>query len=362
MALGVGKEVILDRYIMRETFKGYALALVVLLAPVSLIELLEQFEDVGDQAYSGAHAFGFVVLTMPTKCIALLPFAILLGALYGLANLARRSELTVIRNLGVANLRIALPVLLSAGLLLGLAVALDNYLASPLNRTASLSRDFFLAKEGELLRGSGFWTRNERTYVNVGSLKWGQIPGDIRIFELGDEGQVKRVIQAEYARVNERSGEWLLINVDTRDFENTQVSRTMMSELPWKPFWLASMPMQTLPFESLSLGELREYIDYLRTTGQQTHRARLNLWQRLTLPLTGLGMAFLAVPFAIGGARERTFTRKLMTGALVGIGFYLGTQITASAALLAEIEPSLIALAPSAVAGSLGGYLLHRGI
>ncbi len=71
-------------------------------------------------------------------------------------------------------------------------------------------------------------------------------------------------------------------------------------------------------------------------------------------------MAFLAVPFAIGGSRDRSFTRKLMTGSLVGIGFYLGTQITASAALLAEVEPALIALIPGAIAAGLGGWLLHR--
>lgn len=353
---------ILDRYIMMETLKGYALALVILLAPVSLIELLEQFEDVGDHAYTGAHAVGFVVLTMPTKAIALLPFAILLGALYGLANLARRSELTIIRNLGVANVRIALPVMVSAGLLLGLAVALDNYLASPLSRTAALSREFFLAEEGELLSGSGFWARSEHTYVNVGSLKWGQVPGDIRIFELDEGGHVARVTQAAYAKVDEQNDNWLLVDVDTRDFEGAQVSREIIPELPWKPFWLASVPMQTLPFESLSLGELREYIQYLQSSGQQTHRARLNLWQRFTLPLTGLGMAFLAVPFAIGGARDRSFTRKLATGAMVGIGFYLGTQITASAALLAEIEPALIALIPGAVAAGFGALLLRRGV
>ncbi|MEE9254449.1 MAG: LPS export ABC transporter permease LptG [Pseudomonadales bacterium] len=351
---------ILDRYIMLETLKGYALALVVLLVLVSLIDLLEQLEDVGDHAYRSAHAVGFVVLTMPTKAIALLPFAILLGALYGLADLERHSEVTVIRNLGVSNLRIALPVLLSAGLLLALAVASDNYLASPLNRTAFLARELFLAEEGELLSGSGFWTRNERTYVNVASLKWGQIPGDIHIFELDDEGKVDRVIQAAYARVDEQAGEWLLVDVDTRDFRDGHVTRRIMPELSWKPFWLASIPMQTLPFESLSLEELREYIDYLRTSGQQTHRARLNLWQRFTLPLTGLSMAFLAVPFAIGSTRERGFTRKLMTGALVGIGFYLGTQISASAALLADVAPALIALIPGAIAAGLGGWLLRR--
>ena len=351
---------ILNRYIVVEILKGYALAMVVLLALVSLIELLEQFDDVGNQAYRGAHALGFVVLTMPTKAIALLPFAVLLGTLYGLADLSRRNELTVIRNLGVSNMRLALPVLLCAGLLLSAAVAMDNYLASPLNRTASLSREFFLAKEGELLSGSGFWTRSESTYVNVASLKWGQIPGDIRIFELDDEGQVERVIQAAYARVDQEAGEWLLMDVDTRDFGARQVTHTITDELPWKPFWLASVPMQTLPFESLSLRELQEYIGYLRSSGQQTHRARLNLWQRFTLPLTGVGMAFLAVPFAIGGPRDRSFTRKLITGAMIGIAFYLGTQISASAALLAELEPALIAIVPSAVAAGLGWWLMHR--
>lgn len=351
---------ILGRYIATETLKGYALAMAVLLAPVSLIDLLEQFEDVGQHAYTGAHAVAFVLLTLPSKMIALLPFAILLGALYALANLSRRSELTVIRSLGVSNLRIALPVLLSAGLLLGGGVAMDNFLASPLNRTAALSREFFLAEEGEMLSGSGFWTRNGRTYVNVASLKWGQIPGDIHIFDLDDDGKVERITQAAYARVDATAGRWLLVDVDIREFRDGHLTRTVQPQMPWKPFWLASVSMQALPFASLSLGELRAYIRYLQSTGQQTHQARLNLWQRFTLPLTGLGMALIAVPFAIGGARQRSITRKLMTGAMVGIGFYLGTQIIASAALLAELEPALIAVIPGAIAIVLGSWLMRR--
>ena len=48
------------------------------------------------------------VLRMPLQAFQLLPVAALLGALLGLGNLARGSELIVIRAAGVSTLRVAL--------------------------------------------------------------------------------------------------------------------------------------------------------------------------------------------------------------------------------------------------------------
>ena len=91
----------IDRYVAAELARGWALVAAILLALFSLIAFLEELDDVGDGGYGALDALWFVLLTTPARILRLLPFVTLFGGALALWQLARRSELVVLRAAGM---------------------------------------------------------------------------------------------------------------------------------------------------------------------------------------------------------------------------------------------------------------------
>jgi hypothetical protein len=98
--------------------------------------------------------------------------------------------------------------------------------------------------------------------------------------------------------------------------------------------------------ESMSVRELRRYIEYLASNGLEAERHQLALWLRLSAPLAGLVMLFLAVPFVFGSLRNVGAGQRLLVGVMVGIGFQLLVQILSHTGQVYGIHPVVSALAP----------------
>src|SRR5262245_43961722 len=112
---------ILDRYIARRVFTGYALILVIFVSAFGLIALVRELDSVGKGTYNASDAALYVLLTLPGWMVALAPAMALLGAIVGLGELATGEELMVMQALCVSRARIAWSVL-KTGLLVMLVV------------------------------------------------------------------------------------------------------------------------------------------------------------------------------------------------------------------------------------------------
>ena len=115
---------------MIRTVLGYTvLVMIVLLALGALFMFIGQQDDIGVGNYTATQALLFVALNLPSYLFQLLPVAALIGSLLGLGNLARGSELIVMRSSGVTTLRFCL-WLGTAGLILAsLMFVIGEYVA-----------------------------------------------------------------------------------------------------------------------------------------------------------------------------------------------------------------------------------------
>ncbi len=346
-----------DRYLARELGKGYLVVAVILVALFSLLGLLEELEDVGDGRYSLARALGFVLMTLPSRLLRLLPFITLLGGCLALWQLARRSELTVLRAAGISPLRLAWPVALPATTLLVLVPLTYEYVAPTLYEGATLSREAAIG-EGELLREHGFWSRRGDTLVHVGGLSHGRVPTDVMIFEWSRDGRLERFTRAQTADP-QPDGRWRLVDVERRTYDARTVAHERRASLVWQPWWNEEVPMYTPPVEGLSFTDMRGYIRYLERTGQPTARYNLAYWRAWLLPVTALLTALLAVPLVVGGTRDASGARHLGFAALGGLVYYFSERIVAFVGLLAALPPVLIALLPVLGLGVVVGVLLR---
>jgi lipopolysaccharide export system permease protein len=112
--------------------------------------------------------------------------------------------------------------------------------------------------------------------------------------------------------------------------------------------------------ESMSVRELTRYIDYLTRNGLESDRHQLALWLRLSAPLAGLVMLFLAVPFVFGSLRNVGAGQRLLVGVMVGIGFQLLVQILSHTGQVYGIHPVVSAFAPILLFLSAGVWALRR--
>lgn len=351
----------LDRYIFRSLLKGWLLVLVILTAVFSLFALVEELDHINGR-YRVADAASFIAFTTPQRALDLAPVIALLGTLIALAGMAKHSELIAMRAAGVPLIRIVYSVAIPIGLLIITLVLVAEYVAAPLYQRAEVQRSIIRSGNVNLLDGNGLWSNNEMRYFNVKSLRLGRIPEGIDLYEFYPDGQLKISIHADYAKVKENR-EWTLINVRYKELVDGYLVTRSLEKLDMGPFWSSQeLPALSLSSAGMSLTGLYRYGKYLSAIGQRSERFELAFWQKATIPLAAGTMVLLATPIGagLGSQRSTAFGRRIAIGAIVGIAFYLGTQIIHTTGLLLELDTRLIALTPILVSLSASGFLLSR--
>ena len=143
--------------------------------------------------------------------------------------------------------------------------------------------------------------------------------------------------------------------------EGRKLIRERLPELVWRPFWDHD-PLQTHPYPvaSLSLTELGRYIDYLQDVGQSSLGVELTYWRKWFQPLRIGVMALLSISFVFGSPRSHSFGRRLAFGIMIGILFFLGSQLIYNIGLVQDFSPPLVALRPVLIVGLAAALLLRR--
>jgi lipopolysaccharide export system permease protein len=127
----------------------------------------------------------------------------------------------------------------------------------------------------------------------------------------------------------------------------------------WSP---DELPTLTLDSDSMRLSVLYSYSQYRAQNGQPNEKYLSAFWQKLLMPLTVGAMVLLATPISanLGARRDRSFGLDVALGALVGILFYLGTQIVFALGQLLNLNIPSVALAPTLVIVICAAILLRR--
>ena len=350
---------LLDRYIGISVIKGYLLVMLVLLTVFSFLALMQQLKDVGDGSYTTADALLFVALTLPQRILDLAPVTALVGSLVALGTLAKNSELIAIRAGGASITSIGIAILKPAVVLMVIMYLSLQYLSPPLQQSAEKRHAIATSATGDLLQGTGLWSREGHRFINVRHMLHGRVPAGIDIYSFNQDGQLESYIYADHAEIK-NSQQWILVNVKYKELSENNINSHHQQRVELGQVWpKPALPFSQLSTQSLSLTSIYHYLQYLRSTNQKTDETELLLWQRCLLPISALVMALLAIPFGFGLLRSSDFARKLAWGAAIGVMFYLANQIIASAGLITGMSPPLIALIPVVIVAGSAGYLLH---
>lgn len=356
---------LLDLYVART----YVRMLIMCTVGIMGLFYISTFIDMSDKLFKGLVSLDMILAYLwwetPQFLYYIIAIAVLLSGIVTIGALTKNSEIIVMRACGISLYRTALPLLVFALTASTVLFAFEERILAVTNRRADylkhvirggspqtfdvLNRKWLAGRQGEIYHYQYFDPRRgELSAVSV-----------LR-FDAGTHALVQRAYasHATYLRAPNDPHGWVARTGWVRDFSGTEVTRYTPlagSRLALEPadYFTTEAPAP----ERMNAGQLRRYIDELKTSGYTVLEHEVALHRKFAFPFVTLVMTLIAVPFAV-----TTGKRGAMYGIGVGIALALvyWTAISVFAAFGAGglMSPVLAAWAPNLLFGASAAYLL----
>jgi len=341
---------ILERYIGLSVAKGWLLVLLVLGAVFGLISFTQELDHT-ELNYNAMAVARFTLLTLPNQLVSLAPVIALLGSIVALASLDRYNELTIVSCTGFPPTRLLAALALPTAILMAFLWLCMEFVTPQLQQAAEQERQTLRDSSNGWIPGGGVWSTDGQRYLHLGRMSEDNVPGNISLYAFDKSGKLIRALWAETAKVS-KDRYWLFQGVKEKVRINGELRTRVHAELELGNLWSSDeLPTLSRHGDSMSLSVLYNYSQYLAANGQPMDKYLNAFWQRLLMPLTVCAMVLLATPVSatITAGRDRSFGINLGIGAVLGILFYLGTQIIFSLGQLLQWNIPFVAVLPTLV-------------
>ena len=337
---------LLTTYLMRTIIASTFLVLLVLLALAGLFEFISQLEDT--QADFGvAQALIFALLRLPQLSFEMLPIAALIGSLLGLGALANNSEIVVMRTAGLSVMRLAGMVAVSGVVLMVFTALVAEYIGPPLDYFARTMRDEARAGHERTSTGNAAWIKDGNVILHLDRVNTEYNFGGVYLFRFNDDDSLQAIARAENAGIDD-TDHWVLENYRETRFEGEGVQATQ-SQVTLESFEIDSELLGITLVKPISLSGrgLVSYINYLKRNGLKSSRYETELWSRVSQTATVVLMPVLALAFVFGSLRSAGAGSRLMIGVMIGLGYFLASEMLANSGQVFNLNPAILTWVPS---------------
>ncbi len=354
---------VLDFYIARGFLIYFLWSVIACAALFVVLTLFELLDDIIKNDISAMVVADYFFSLFPQILILVVPMAVLLASLIHFGILEKASEIVAIKAGGWSLYRICMPVfVLSGTVCLGLYL-LQDYVLPYANIRQDTLRNLIKGRPAQTTMPQRKWIigNSGRIYnYDYFDSSQNRFVG-LNVFEIDmDRLHIIRRLHAAQATIDS-SGKWILENGWLHDFgpEGPGYRRIARDEFDF-PEGASYFKREIFePKESAKLNyiELRQLISYLEQSGYNATELQVELYKKISFPLSSLVMALLGVPFSFSMGRRGAFFG--IAASIVIAIFYWGTfsvfeQMGAYGLLL----PMLAAWAPNLLFGGAGLALL----
>jgi len=350
---------ILTQYLMRTILLTTALVLLVLLALAGLFEVIAELDDTqGD--YQTAQAVLFAVLRLPQLAFEMLPIAALIGSLLALGALASNSEIIVMRSAGLSVARLAGMVAIAGFAMLVLTGLLGEFIGPPLDYFARNMRLEARSERSDGRVGQDAWAKDGNTFLHFERVSSEFDFGSIYMFRFDERNKLQSIARAENSGVD-NSGNWVLQNFHETRFVDDGVE-VVETPRAIEDFDINAdvLGISLVKPQSLSGRGLLSYIAYLKRNALDSSRYETELWYRIARTVTVMVMPLLALAFVFGSLRTGGAGARLMIGVVIGLAYYLASEMLANSGQVFNLNPAVIAWMPSALLVLVTAFALQR--
>ena len=326
----------------------------VLTAMIDFLELLRRSADIKD--VSAFVIAQITIFRVPFITERVMPFAVLVGAMFCYLNLSRRLELAVARAAGVSAWQFISPAIVIAALI-GIALTtIYNPISANLRELSTrLEAELSGRDKGFRNSGSGFWVRQRnddgQAVINAKSSRQQGIElGGVSIFRHDTSGHFLDRIEAKRATLE--PGYWRLeeariyaSGVAAVERDVFRLSTTLTPAQVGESF---ATP-ETVPFWQLS-----SYIDTAEKAGLAAAGYRLQYYQLLAQPFYLVAMVLLAASVSLRFFRFGGVQKIVLGGIGAGFLLYVMAKVTGDLSKAGLMGPMTAAGLPPAVGGVTG--------
>jgi lipopolysaccharide export system permease protein len=351
---------VLGRYVLQTVMAYTGLVTLVFAALGALFLFIGEQGDIGVGSYTAAQALAFVGLNLPGYLFQLLPVAALIGALLGLGNLARGSELVVMRASGISTVRLCAWLGL-AGVVLATAIYVGGELvAPPLGQYARQMKAFSKFSDMSLAGNDGVWVRDGDTIISVHDQSARAHFGGVLVFKFGPDRRLLSVGRADSARVG-ATNLWTLDRYAETGFGD---AGTRAETAAQKHIVTTVSPdfigLAVVDADVMGLRDLQAYVAHLQGNSLDARHFQVAFWARIARLAAVVLVVILALPFALIPMRSSAQGARAVIGILVGAGFILLSQLLENGGQLLNLAPWLVGWLPTALLAAFTSVLLWR--
>ena len=361
----------LTAYICNRFLKALSWSLLAILFLIFLIDGSDQINFMASNNINFSEGIKSTLLRTPSILIDAMPLVIMLTSLATFLQLARTSELVVIRSAGRSVVRLLIaPTALT--IIIGI---LWTGLGSPIVSSSLKYSEEFLQNLGLKPRnfmsvtGNEIWLRETSADQQIvikalQSNSQGRILFDLNIFEFDGEDKLTRRIKADKGYL--LPGQWELTNANVWILNLEDPIETAFKLRTLKTLKIKTTISETQIMDSFSdpkainFWKTPGFIEKLESSGFSAIRHKLFYLSEISRPLFFVAMLLIGASFALRQARVGHTSILIMLSITSGFVLFSIKRIVESLGAAGEIPLVLAAFGPS-VSGILlaTGLLLH---
>ena len=325
------------------------------------IDLADLFSRSSAKAIPTAVVFSMSLLKLPDIAQKLMPFAVLLGAIYAFARFSRSHELVATRAAGVSAWQfLTMPLVVAVVLGVLTATVFNPLSAALLQQYARLEARYIRGQASQLaVSSTGLWLRqgdaeHQSVIHALRVADQGEHLEDVIVFRYEGPDHFAGRIDAASAQLEDRS--WRLKNAWVSGADGgpvfhpsydlpTELTPTQIEESFASP-------------DTISFWDLPRFIANAEGAGFSALRHRLYWYSLLALPVLFSAMVFMAASFSFRLSRLGGMPQLVLAGALSGLAVYFLQDVTQAMGQSGILPTPLAAAAPTLAAVLLGITLL----
>jgi len=367
----------LERYIVFEWFKIFALALVAIFGILLLGAVQDQLGDLLEWHVATLDILKYFVLLTPTFLPEVLPISFLVSLLFSLGQLHKNHEITAMRATGMSLWKITRG-LWAAGLLLGGALFYLNAAVVPraVETTRTLRQNFefqeqlaqnIAAEEVGLIYNLTFYNHAEGRIWFINRFnEYNFRAYGVTVSALDERGRELRRTVANEAYFDDIARNWVFQNGREMTFDpgtgdpirSLAFDERVLTNFTEEPDLMKFLEKRPKDLSFFQLGEVLSSLG-----GSEDPRLRgyaVQYYSILFNPLVCIIMVGLAVPFAITGVRTNPMVG---VSKAIGLFFMYYLALNVSNVMFARlVDPVIAAFLPNAMMVGVALFVYIRSV
>jgi lipopolysaccharide export system permease protein len=165
--------------------------------------------------------------------------------------------------------------------------------------------------------------------------------GALYMFRFNEDNTLQSIARAENSGIDDADN-WILENFRETQFRDDGV-QVVESSLAVESFDVSGDLLGITLVKPISLSGrgLMSYIDYLRKNDLSAARYETELWSRVSKTVT------VALAFVFGSLRSAGSGSRLLIGVLIGLAYFLASEMIANSGQVFNLNPAVVTWAPS---------------